>query len=156
MIAFADADVQIPCNWIEIIAGEFERDKGLEMIYGPVCFSDLGWLEKSSSKFLMLLFLGTLSVFGLHNPVGSNMAVRRKAFEEIKGFNTKLVTAEDLDLARRIKGRGKVKFCRNMVMNVSARRVKKWGLLKFIFFHLANGLKFQLTGNAKEEYAEVR
>ncbi|MCR4369065.1 MAG: glycosyltransferase [archaeon] len=156
IIAFTDADAQLPSYWIERAVAQFEADSKLVMLYGPVYFSDTPSWERSASKLVMDLYLPFLAFFGFHNPVGSNIVVRRSAFEKIRGFDTSLVTAEDLDLAKRMKKIGRVKFCLGVDVSVSARRVKKWGYLKFTFFHIINGIKYQLTGNAAKNYEPVR
>ncbi|MFH1224387.1 MAG: glycosyltransferase [Candidatus Diapherotrites archaeon] len=156
VIAFTDADAVLPPDWVENIAREFEKNKNLAMVYGPVCFSDARRHERVASKIAISFFLRAMSLFGMHNPIGSNMAVRRQWFEEAGGLNTALVTAEDLDLAKRMGKKGKVKYCAAVVANVSARRVKKWGYGRYILFHLINGLRFQFRGKAVESYEPVR
>lgn len=156
IICFTDADAVIPDDWVEQIVLEFKKDKNITMVYGPVYFSDTSSWQKSLSKVIMDSYLSILSLVNMHNPIGSNIAVRRKAFEKAGGFNTSLVTAEDLDLAKRMKKLGKLKFSRKVFVNVSARRVKKWGYLKFTFFHIINGLKYHFTGQGAEKYEPVR
>ncbi len=156
VIAFTDADALLPENWVEQIADEFEGDAGLAMLYSPVYFSDAPSFERSASKLVMAAFVSACAFIGFHNPIGSNIAVRRKTFEEAGGFNTNLVTAEDLDLGRRMARRGKLNYCRKIFVEVSARRIKKWGYPKFVFFHLVNALKFHLTGSPEKKYEPVR
>ena len=156
IICFTDADADIPNNWVEQIALEFGKDQKLAMVYGPVYFSDTPSWQKTLSKITMDLYLSVLAFLNMHNPIGSNIAVKRTAFEKVKGFDTSLITAEDLDLAKRIKKQGKLKFSKNVFVNVSARRVKKWGYLKFTFFHIINGLKYQFTGKGAKQYEPVR
>ncbi|HZX19385.1 MAG TPA: glycosyltransferase [archaeon] len=156
IIVFTDADAIVPENWLEQIAVEFEKDPKLVMLYGPVYFSDTPSWEKSLSKIVMSLYLAILALLGFHNPIGSNIAVRANAFRKANGFNTSLITAEDLDLVHRMKKQGKLKFSRNIHLHVSARRVKKWGYLKFTLFHILNGLRYQFTGKGKTDYEPVR
>ncbi len=156
IIAFSDADAEFPSDWVQNAALEFEKDEKLVMLYGPVYFSDTPSIEKSLSKISMMLYLAVLSFLGIHNPIGSNMVVRRKEFEKIGGLDTSLVTCEDLDLAKRMKPLGKVKFVPGVFVNVSARRIKKWGYIRFTVFHIINGLRFQFTGKAEHRYEPVR
>ncbi len=156
VLAVTDADVQIPSDWIQKIAEEFEKDPDLVMLYGPVYFSDTPKADRMFSKLMMNLLIGFTAIIGFHNPIGSNMALRRSAFEKVKGFNTSLVTCEDIDLARKMKKEGKVKYNSNFYVDVSARRVKKWGYLQYGLFHMLNALKFHLTGKSRADYAPVR
>lgn len=156
VIAITDADAEAPQDWVQRIASEFQKDKGLAMVYGPVYFFDASGFENELSKIVMRLFVSFCAGIGIHNPIGSNMAVRRKAFEKVKGFNTKLVTAEDLDLARRISKKGAIKFCPDIYVAVSSRRVKKWGYLRFAIFHILNAFKYHIFGVAEKRYEPVR
>ena len=156
IICFTDADADIPDNWVEQIAIEFGKDKKLVMVYGPVYLSDTPSWQKTLSKIVMDSYLSILALVNLHNPIGSNIAVKRASFEKVGGFNTSLVTAEDLDLAKRMKKQGTLKFSKEVFVNVSARRVKKWGYLRFTFFHIINGLKYHFTGKGAKKYEIVR
>ena len=156
VLAITDADADIPSDWVEKIANEFEKDPKLVMVYGPVYFSDTPSLDKTFSKILMGSFLALTSLIGFHNPIGSNMAFRRSAFEKILGFNTSLITCEDLDIARRVKKLGKLKYSKDIFVDVSARRVKKWGYLKYGLFHIINATKFSLFGKSSNDYSPVR
>ncbi|HLC79914.1 MAG TPA: glycosyltransferase [archaeon] len=156
IIAFTDADAQIPSDWVENIAKEFEASKDVGFVYGPVYFSDTSEFEKILSKFSMDPYMWFCALIGFHNPIGSNIAIRRGLFEKLKGFDTSLVTAEDLDLAKRASQFGKIVFSGKMQAFVSARRVKKWGYLYYIAFHLWNALRFHLTGRSTRSYAPVR
>ncbi len=156
IIAFTDADAQVPPEWVEIIAREFESDKGLAMLYGPVSFSDSPSLEKSLSTIAMKIFLSVCAFAGFHNPIGSNIAVRRDLFEKAGMFDTSHITAEDLDLGKRMAKFGKLKYAPGMVLDVSPRRVKKWGYPRFVIYHMINALRFHLTGASRKDYAPVR
>ncbi|MFH1255801.1 MAG: glycosyltransferase [Candidatus Diapherotrites archaeon] len=156
VIAFTDADAVVPENWLEEIKKEFGKEKGIAMVYGNVFLLDSGGFGKKVSYFLMPKFLSAFVFFGLHNPIGSNMAVKREAFLKVGGFDTSIVTCEDLDLAKKIKGIGKVKYAGGCKVFVSARRIKKMGYPSYVFFHLSNAVKFFLTGKGKNEYEPVR
>ena len=156
IIVITDADAKVPQDWVEKAAAEFAKDKNLVMAYGPVYFYDASGFENDLSKIVMGFFISLSAALGMHNPIGSNLAVRRKAFEKVRGFNTKLITAEDLDLAKRISKLGGLKYCPDMFVEVSARRVKKWGYLKFAIFHIINAMKYHFTGKAQTKYEPVR
>ncbi len=156
VIAFTDADARVPGDWVERIASEFEKDKSLGLFYGPVYFSDAGKLDFALSKSMMPAFMLVMSAFGAHNTIGSNFAVRRSLFEKAGGFNTALKTAEDLDLTKRMSKLGGVKYSGALSIDVSARRVKKWGYLRFVAYHIINALRYHFTGRAHQGYEDVR
>ncbi len=156
VIAFTDADAKVPSDWVEKIAAEFSADPNLCLLYGPVYFSDAGPLDYILSKTIMPAFMLLTSLVGAHNTIGSNFAVRLSVFEKAGGFNTSLRTAEDLDLTRRMERLGGVKYLDSLSIDVSARRVKKWGYPRFVAYHIANAIKYHLTGKSHSDYEDVR
>lgn len=156
IIVFTDADSVAPRNWISSIHRIFQDDPGLSLVYGPVFFSDTSKEEQWVSSFFMPKFMKMMDVLSMHNPIGSNMAIRREVYEKIGGFDTQYVTCEDLDLGKRAIKHGKLKYVKHMHTLVSARRVKKWGYARYVGFHLFNGVRYHLTGKASRRYEDVR
>lgn len=70
---------------------------------------------------------------------GVNLAVRRKTFLQIGGFNTKLNLGEDADLSQRLKYVGKVKLDPGFRVHTSGRRYRK-GLFITIVEYFPNAL----------------
>lgn len=156
IVAFTDADTKAPTDWVQNIWNAFEKNPSAACVFGPISLHDVPESEQKLSKKIMPFFLRFLQGIGWASPVGSNMAAKRTAFEKCGGFNPKMVTCEDLDLARRIKKQGKIIFAEEMVMAVSGRRIKKWGYLYFVLFHLKNAVSFHLFNKASKEYEDVR
>ncbi len=156
IIAFTDADSLAPRNWISSIYRIFQDDPELSLVYGPVSFSDTSKEEQWAATFFMPKFMRMMDMLGMHNPIGSNMAIRRDVYEKIGGFNTSYITCEDLDLGKRAIQHGKLKYVKHMHTLVSARRVKKWGYARYVGFHLLNGVRYHLTGKASRKYEDVR
>lgn len=156
IIAFTDSDVEIPVDWVQKIHDAFEADPGLSMIYGPVFYWDVSKQEQALASIFMPKFMRLMSVLGMHNPVGSNIAIRREVFEKIGGFNTEFITCEDLDLGKRAKKHGPMHYVKNLHQFVSARRTRKWGYMRFIGFHLFNGIRYHVTGKASKKYEDIR
>jgi glycosyltransferase involved in cell wall biosynthesis len=156
IIAFTDCDSKTPEGWVQRIYDTFTNDSELSMIYGPVFYSDVSEQEQYLSTLFMPKFLRLMSILRMHNPIGSNIAIRREIFEKIEGFNTDYITCEDLDLGKRASKHGPLKYVKHLHQFVSARRVRKWGYLKYVGFHLYNGVRYHLTGNASKRYEDVR
>ena len=66
-----------------------------------------------------------------HAP-GIIIAVRKKAFDEVGGFNEHLKVMEDHDFAMRVNKVGEFKFSRETCVYTSTRRMQKWGGLGLI------------------------
>ncbi|MDP2666804.1 MAG: glycosyltransferase [Candidatus Diapherotrites archaeon] len=156
IIAFTDADSRAPRDWARKICETFQKNPSVSMIYGPVFYSDVSKQEQFLSTFFMPKFLRVMSFLRMHNPIGSNIAIRREVFEKIGGFNTAYITCEDLDLGKRARHHGDLHYDQFLHHFVSARRVKKWGYLRYVGFHLFNGVRYHLTGRASQKYEDVR
>lgn len=135
IIATTDADCFVSNNWISSIIAHFEKNIGV--------ITGLTVYEPSASNFTLfegIQFLdfisyssvgaGTIGTGTVSTCNGSNMAFRRKAFEEIHGFNSfaHLNTGDDSLLAQKIiqTEKWKIKFIINPFSRVSTFAVKTW------------------------------
>jgi GT2 family glycosyltransferase len=87
---------------------------------------------------------------------GANFAVKKEAFLKAGGFNTRLTTGEDVELCNRVKCIGPIRFNPEAIVYVSTRRIRKWGYMKTVSFHVSNTLKLHALGYGKTEYEPVR
>lgn len=101
IIVVSDADAIFEKNWLENILKVFENKK-LMLVGGTV-------LPTGNSKIVMGIF--KLSEYfslvfqkiGVPFIWGTNMAVRKSAFEKVGGFNTSLKTGDDWEFVLRIQ-----------------------------------------------------
>jgi GT2 family glycosyltransferase len=89
---------------------------------------------------------------------GGNFVLRRKALEEIGGFNTTIsFYGEDTDIARRLHRVGKVRFTFDLKMFSSARRLKKEGMLTIAARYTINYLWTTFRKRPfTEDYIDIR
>jgi len=154
IIAFIDADSIADPRWLEQIAKSF-TNKNVSGTYGPVLLFDSNSMDRFMSKYVFNQYVKLTHALGKPSPAGMNMAVRKSSFMKIKGFDVSLKTAEDIDLFKRLAKVGWIAFCPAVVFT-SARRLKKWGYLKFFVFHTKNLLSFHSKGKSSAEYEDVR
>jgi len=154
IIAYTDADAVLPENWLEELAKPF-CDARVSCVFGSLRLSDATLLERLLSRVLAIAFAASAFV-GSPSGAGSCMAVRASAFRKSGGFDTRLVTAEDVDLQKKLKKFGRVVYAPAAVASVSPRRVRKWGYPKFILFHLRNWFKASFLGTPECNYEPVR
>ncbi len=152
IIAYTDADAILPEDWLERIVEQLEENGAVYGISEIVPSAKVDLLLNFGVRLAVRLF----SMFGVYMPAGSNLAIRRDVFEEIGGFNTELVTNEDVDLVSRAARVSRVKYDPEMRVAVSNRRIAKWGRPKAAFFHLSNFFSYHLFRKAKKSYEEVR
>lgn len=124
IVISTDADVQPKLNWVEQIVDRFEANPKVVGLTGGLRFFDKPWWFNYSAIVLnpLLVMLGFIMSRGVYNFTGNNMAARRAAYEAVGGFNTSLFFGEDMDLARRLRKVGKIRFYPGLVNWVSGRR----------------------------------
>ena len=154
ILAFIDSDSIADPRWLEQIAKAFSN-KQVSGTYGPVLIFDGNPLDRFMSRYIFTQYIKLSHMLGKPSPAGINMAVRRGSFLKVKGFDISLKTMEDIELFKRLAGVGQIAFCPAVVFT-SARRLKKWGYLKFFMFHTKNLLSFHSKGKSSAEYEDVR
>ncbi len=87
---------------------------------------------------------------------GANFAVRRDAFMKSGGFDRTLTTYEDVEFAKRLRRYGSIRFENGSSVAVSARRIKKWGIIKFTYFNIDNVVRHALFGRSNSDYERIR
>jgi glycosyltransferase involved in cell wall biosynthesis len=152
-IVSTDADVIAPPHWLETI----ERDlRGNAWVHGNVIPYDGNRFEAMAAKhFLSRWFLLTAAL-NAPTPAGANLAFTRRAFKNAGGWNTDLVTGEDVDIVKRLKAQGSFAYSPEATVFVSLRRLQDWGYARFIAFHATNAVRLHALGRAHGSYAPVR
>ena len=137
VIASTDADTIVSGRWIEVIEARFRAAPELVALSGPVEFAVARPARLAGRAVWESLRLAHAVA---RRPVvlGANFAVRRGALEAAGGFDPTLASAEDVDVARRLRARGPVRYERAMAVRTSARRVRHEGLAHFALRQLFN------------------
>lgn len=152
IIAFTDADTIVAPDWAERVL-EAMQDSVIA-VYGPVYLSDGLWHERLLARYAFTGFLLLNHLLGLVHFSGQNFAVRRSALERVGGFNLRLRSAEDVELSRRLKREGRIRFIREMKVYTSSRRLRK-GYLRFLWHHGINYFSLLLSGKTRD-FEDVR
>ncbi len=156
ILFFTNADTAPSPKVLETYANTF-RDKNVVAATGPMVplekttrFIRFGYRFASVSlaKFSFKVGMPAMS--------GSNIAMRKKAFEKAGGFNTSLETYEDIDLIARVKKLGEVRYTDDAVVATSTRRIEAWGVRKYIMFNAGNVLRYNLSKKSKGDYEPIR
>ncbi|QHN05159.1 glycosyltransferase family 2 protein [Granulicella sp. WH15] len=163
LIANVDSDSRLTPGWVQTVLREFEADKKLVALSGPVVYYDLTPTQRVSVQlFYFLAFM----VYVLNRYVlragsmvqGGNFVLRSSALESIGGFNLAIsFYGEDTDIARRMNRLGKVEFTFGLKMFSSARRLKHEGMLTIAARYTIN--YFWTTFRKRpftEEYIDIR
>jgi glycosyltransferase involved in cell wall biosynthesis len=124
IIARCDADTRLPANWISRIKYDFENYK-IDAVGGPVHFYHLPF----GARFFVDMYARFVRlVVGEETLIGSNLALTKKMWEEIKDHTCRdeKNIHEDVDLGIHIgQSGGRLLWDRKLVVGVSARRIIK-------------------------------
>lgn len=143
IVISTDADVQPKPNWVEQIVDRFSANPRVVGLTGGLRFFDKpAWFNYAAIVLNpLLVLLGFLMSRGVYNFSGNNMAARRQAYEAVGGFNTSLFFGEDMDLARRLRKVGKIRFYPGLVNWVSGRRyTPNYGFWRYFVNYLWTSL----------------
>ena len=150
IIATTDADC-VPCGeWLESAQGDFD-DRDVVAVTGFLVPFDLEGMSRAEAAVYKLMFdasntlLSFLAKLGFYHLCGANSAFRRDTFFEIEGY-LDLAYSDDVEVFKRIRKKGKTVLERRMRINYSVRRIKKIGLMKYIFLIIKNDFQTMVLG----------
>ena len=132
VLIFLDADIIVPTDFLEKVSKIFESSE----VIGGVCANFPANPSVSEKIFFTIYNIATRFCLWLPptklkiQARGEFLAVRRKAFFEMNGFNENLPCAEDGELSYRLSKIGKIKFMKDLAVFESGRRFKKWGIFR--------------------------
>ncbi len=125
IIAGTDADTIAPPTWLEQIARAFRSDEALGAVTGPILVHDGNIFDRWGAKYVSNSATRLSYTVRKGVIIGNNFAVRTRDYWRVGGFDTSLLSAEDIDLGARLSAVSRTMFDPNMVMYVSARRTRE-------------------------------
>ena len=151
LVAYLDADVRMPDGWHAIVRKEFAADPELACLSGPFHYYDLPPFKKFLAEGLWKVAPLGYHIMGFA-ALGANMVIRRTALMAIGGFDTSLVFyGDDMDTARRLADKGKVKFSMKFFILGSGRRLLKNGIWKTYWAYVIN---FFIAGKGRKSHSQ--
>ena len=128
VIARCDADSRPPQDWLERIVRDLAVNPTLDAVTGRGRFYGLPpWLTPLVSRgYLGAYYLLVHAALGHTAVWGSNMAMRRRAWEEVRDVVHRwdAEVHDDIDLAFALGPGRRVRYDRRLVVGVSARSVR--------------------------------
>ena len=139
ILAFIDADTRMPAGWCAKIVDDFACDPQCVCVSGPYRYHDMPpqkqWLI---TFFWRMLAWPAYRIIG-YMVIGGNFAMRKTALEKMRGFDTSILFyGDDTAIARRAHAFGTVRFDLRLVMEVSARRLLREGVIHMGGKYIAN------------------
>lgn len=155
---FIDADVFVTKEVVKQVSRVFENPS----VTGATCNNYP--IEPKFSELLFFKFYNTLIRLALSLPLirfkhsrGEFIAVMKKHFEKVGGFNERLVCMEDANLAQRLSMLGKFVFMKDLVVYESMRRIRKLGLFRTFILWSKNWLFYVIKSDVvAREWKPVR
>ncbi|MGB9883366.1 MAG: glycosyltransferase family 2 protein [Microgenomates group bacterium] len=130
-----DADGQLPKNWIKKVKNIFKKDKKIVAYSNHFYLYDMRFFNRCLlPSILYQFFFKILSGYGVL--LGPAFAIRRNVWEKIKNeicLDDKKVH-EDIDITIHISPFGKIYIDKELIINVSSRRIKYNPLSFFIVY----------------------
>ena len=163
LIANVDSDSRLTPGWVAQVLATFADDPKLVALSGPFIYYDLTPRQRVSVR---VFYAAAFLVYALNRWVlragsmvqGGNFVLRRKALEQIGGFNTAIAFyGEDTDIARRMNLVGTVRFTFDLKMYSSARRLRQEGMMTIAARYTINYLWTTFRKKPfTREYVDIR
>lgn len=156
ILVYVDADTRPPTGWMQQVKAIF-KDPRVAGISGPYLFYDL---PPYTSILISSWNAATkvLSYFTKAMLIGGNFAMRREVLEKIGGFDETIeFYGDDVDLARRARAHGKIRYSLRLTMPSSARRLKAQGFVRMGRIYAKNFFSVILSGRpSTTDYSDYR
>ena len=163
LIANVDSDSRLTPGWVNQVLTAFAGEEDLVALSGPFVYYDLTPRQRVSVR---VFYAAAFLVYALNRWVlragsmvqGGNFVLRRKALEQIGGFNTAIAFyGEDTDIARRMNLVGTVRFTFDLKMYSSARRLRQEGMMTIAARYTINYLWTTFRKKPfTREYVDIR
>lgn len=143
ILVFLDADVKPPKDFAEKVLEVFND----ATVVGATCHIVPEHPKLSETAFFQFynLLIRFCSKFQPHSR-GEFLAVKKKSFLAVGGFDETMPCLEDHELAHRLSKLGKFVFIKDLVVYESLRRFRKLGFFKVVGTWITDYLSFMLRG----------
>ncbi len=151
ILIFLDADCEIKNSkkFFNTIIENFKQNSTL------VAMTPAIWVDPKVATWTDRLVYAIVNT--LPGAPGECQIVRQTAFNQVGGYNKKLVGAEDYELFQRLGRAGKVKFDGRLEVHHTGRRAHKIGWPVLLFQWAKNFLSMKLSGkSASKEWPIIR
>jgi glycosyltransferase involved in cell wall biosynthesis len=160
ILVFLNGDIRISDTekfLLEIYNDFYPENKYLAM----TCFVDVFPEEKILSDKIFITFYNKyfrlINFLGLGMGRGECHIIRKNIFNELGGYNEKLVAGEDFELFTRIRKKGKIFYSTKFKVFESPRRYRKLGHIRILVTWFINSIFVLITKKSlSNKWEEVR
>ncbi|MDD5457421.1 MAG: glycosyltransferase family 2 protein [Candidatus Margulisbacteria bacterium] len=134
LITFCDADTVYPRDWAEKAVKPFMKNSKVVAVYGTCATFDSGKISSFFNYLGYTVFLMVSRTLGLDNTSGFNFIMRKSAYDKVGGYDPAYKKmSPDIELGKRLKITGNIKFLPSLKVSSSIRRFKEKGKIKTFF-----------------------
>ncbi len=142
ILIFLNGDILLedPKDFFSFIKNKFEPGKFLAMTCTVI-------VNPSETKFIDRVFqtfynnyFHMLNLINVGMGRGECQVIRKEIFDNLNGYNIKLVAGEDFEFYTRVRKIGKILFARSIKVYESPRRYRKYGHFYIFFSWLLNSI----------------
>ncbi len=155
ILVFIDADtsLQSPEGFIDLVSKHFAEKPDLVALVPKIEISphEARFSDKLVHGYVNLQYKIGLSM-GIAGGGGQCQIIRADAFRAVSGYNQKLAASEDIDLVRRVKRLGLVRFASDLVVYESPRRYREQGYARTLLQWLFNYISVLVRGKAYSKH----
>ena len=154
-----DADVRIPNpeRFFAKIRQKFENERVVAATVPLWIYPEESGLADRLYHLLMNGVIRLSFFFNVFLAKGECQLVRRTTFEDIGGYNEKLVAGEDCNLFYRLHKEGKIAYLHRLCVHHSPRRFRAYGYFRVTLIYLREGLSMLLRHKSYvQEWKPVR
>ncbi len=148
ILIFLDADVIVSDGFLKSVQEHFGEEHAVaSTIFAP---------DLKKMRYLVYAFgKNVVHKSKIYHGSAGSIICRKKDFDVLNGFNENLVIKEDSDLINRLRTYGRY-TCIPHKVEVSMRRLEKWGLLQSGYFFTKEWAKKKLGFKLSEDYEGTR
>lgn len=124
ILVFTDADAILPADWLAKINNNFNVHPQAVAVGGGYIFYDANKLINFFVEHIAIPFYNKF-LFSREPALPSvNLAVNKKIFQKVNGFNPKVLWGEDIKICQRLAKNGSLMFDRELLVFTSFRRYR--------------------------------
>jgi len=147
LIANIDADSRLCEGWTNI-ARFWISDSKIVAVTGPLLYDDVSKSISIMTRIYYYLAWFSNNYIGVFLQ-GGNALIKKSALDKVNGYDTTIAFyGEDTMTAKRLEPFGKIKFCMQLKLHSSPRRLKDQGILNTTWTYLKNYLSVTFKDKA--------
>lgn len=157
ILIFLDADTILDKNWVSRAVKDL-NERNADMVVGIFRPIEKSFRAKVTCYLWSDMLPSLLRFFGTHmNGAPASIAIKKKIFEKLGGYNEDLTMYEDADIVKRSSKKVNVFWDKKLKAKTSMRRFEKEGYIKMFHFWFITGLELLLFNKKlKNQYKVVR